>query len=301
MLLNSQSAGARKRVHTEISDFDIPSYPVHTNNHNIPMDHAGTMNRDIASSNTLGASPAARHTPTESHYRPPHSRSKFNSNSPVATPWVGQYAQFSTTSFGFRKAPPELMCPSCPQYQINPTPFGGNYPQHIVNRGWNMLPNRRRAYHHNGPAGPLENDELDPSAPAPIRTRASLPEGYSPNYGARQDGLEDSNHLGILQSALILHLTSPFKRGVVRVERASGCSSAFYPVPLTCLQNLVQKKQMEQQISRQQQVSYQLCCAIFVTLHEEWKSRYWTAQEHQRFLEGLKDTLGRGPRHRSSF
>ncbi|EKX34435.1 hypothetical protein GUITHDRAFT_147214 [Guillardia theta CCMP2712] len=122
-----------------------------------------------------------------------------------------------------------------------------------------MLPNRRRAYHHNGPAGPLENDESDPSAPAPVQARPTLPDGYSPIYSARQDGLEDSNHLGFLVGAG----DEPEVTALLEVASEN----------LELKQNLVQKKQMEQQISRQQQ---------------EWKSRYWTAQEHQRFLEGLK-------------
>jgi hypothetical protein len=42
---------------------------------------------------------------------------------------------------------------------------------------------------------------------------------------------------------------------------------------LVHLQSQVEKQQMQQQMGRQQQ---------------EWKSRYWTAQEHQRFLDALK-------------
>lgn len=108
--------------------------------------------------------------------------------------------------------------------------------------------------------------------------------GVSPiHYAFQASGSQDSldaseaNHLGFLAGDASGTATdNPNMVALMEVAAHNvelKQQLRLVTLELVHLQSQVEKQQMHQQMDRQQQ---------------EWKSRYWTAQEHQRFLEALK-------------
>uniref|UniRef100_A0A7S4NE03 HTH myb-type domain-containing protein n=1 Tax=Guillardia theta TaxID=55529 RepID=A0A7S4NE03_GUITH len=133
------------------------------------------------------------------------------------------------------------------------------YCHHIGERWLNPSSHSALIVYKHGQEGPTENDETGAGEVDATRLNISADNSNHLGFLVGSEMTEDTTLIALYEVA---HENMELKMRLKKISNELGH-----------LQAMVQQKNMEEELMKQPQ---------------EWKSRYWTAQEHQRFLDGLK-------------